>query len=229
MKQVKGILFDFNGTLFFDSELHMRCFEEAFDKFGLPNRGRSFILQNIFGRTNAQIFGEVYLPNPTEEQIEGFELWKEGKYMEMIRREPDSFKLDSNVCEMLDYLKENSIPYCIATGSPLMNVEFYINELGIDRWFTMENIVYSDGTFPGKPCPDIYMIAADRLGLKPCECAVFEDGTSGIRAANSAGAASVIAVWEEGFPSPIVGDAKVDAQYHSFAQWREMLSALGLA
>ena len=229
MKQVKGLLFDFNGTLFFDSEIQIRCFQDAFNKYGLPQHSRSFILENIFGKSNAQIFSDVFCPNATEQQKVEFDAWKEEKYLDMIRQESDRYFIDTNVCAMLDYLKDNHIPYCIATGSPKQNVDFYFTELGLDRWFSYDNIVYTTGEFPGKPHPDIYIIAANRLGLDPSECAVFEDGTSGIRAANSAGIATVIALWEECLPSPIIGNVHTDAQYHSFANWREILSDLGLA
>jgi HAD superfamily hydrolase (TIGR01509 family) len=70
-------------------------------------------------------------------------------------------------------------------------VSFYIKNLGLDRWFSEDNMVWDNGAFPGKPAPDIYRLAAAKLGLSPSECLVYEDGTSGILAANRAEATKI--------------------------------------
>ena len=74
------------------------------------------------------------------------------------------------------------------------NVEFYIKEFNLLRWFDIDKIVYSDGTIPGKPAPDIYLLAAKKLNLDPKDCIVFEDAISGIEAAYKAGVKNIIAV-----------------------------------
>ncbi len=228
MGKVRGLLFDFNGTLFFDSEFHMEAFNRCFDRYGLPRQSREDMLHRIFGRTNVQIYEDNFGTEPTAEQLKEFEEFKEGIYMSICHENPDKFHLCDGACEMLDYLKEHSIPYCIATGSPLINVKFYFEYLDLGRWFTFDNIVYATGEFPGKPAPDMYLLAAKRLGLRASECAVFEDGTSGICSANAANAAKVIAVWEDGVPSPLVDGITVDAAYHDFKNWREILKSFDL-
>ena len=229
MPSIKGLIFDFNGTLFYDTELHLRAFEDCFIKYGTPARSREFMLERFFGRSNSDIFRGHYLPCATDEQLSEFEEYKEGLYQELIIREPDRYRLSDDVCSMLDYLKSSDIPYCIATGSPKKNVDFYLKSLGLDRWFSYDNIVYTTGEFRGKPAPDIFLIASERLGLSPAECAVFEDGTSGITAARAAGIGKVIAVWEAGYPSPLRDGLTVDADYRDFSDWRNIFSSdLGL-
>ena len=105
---------------------------------------------------------------------------------------------------------------------------FYIEHLGLDRWFSLDNIVYTDGRLRGKPAPDIYRIAAARLGLAPEDCAVFEDGTAGLIAARDAGIGSLFAVHEATLPSPVISDTKVIAEYNDFSDWMKVLSSLGL-
>ena len=82
----------------------------------------------------------------------------------------------------------------IATSSDLGNVNFYFEMFHIERWFSRDRVVYDDGTMNGKPAPDIYLRAADRLKLKPEECAVYEDAVSGIKAARNAGIGEIVAV-----------------------------------
>ena len=74
------------------------------------------------------------------------------------------------------------------------NVDFYIKEFNLEKWFDIDKIVYSDGTIKGKPAPDIYEIAAGKLGLKPQECVVVEDAVSGIEAARAAGIGKIVAI-----------------------------------
>ena len=225
---IKGILFDFNGTLFFDSEYHARAFELCCEKYGMPVFDRQFMINNIFGRTNAEICMSHYIPNATEAQIEEFGKYKEKLYTDACIDNPTHLHLCEGVTEMLDYLKKNSIPYCIATGSPLENVEFYFEHLGLGKWFTMDNLVYCDGSFAGKPAPDIYLLAAKRLGLDTSECAIFEDGTSGIQAAHDAGCGGIVAVYEKKYELPDSTKAMVDIICHDLTDWRSILAKYGL-
>ena len=123
---------------------------------------------------------------------------------------------------------DTGVPFALATGSDLGHVSFYLKELGLDRWFSEENMVWDDGTYPGKPAPEIYRKAAAKLGLDPSECLVFEDGTSGIRAANAAGAGAVTVICEAKLPSPLTDETRVNGLYHDLRQWRAILAEYGL-
>jgi beta-phosphoglucomutase-like phosphatase (HAD superfamily) len=89
-------------------------------------------------------------------------------------------------------------------------------------------MVWDDGTYPGKPHPDIYQKAAKKLGLSPADCLVFEDGTSGIRAANAAGAGAVMAIYEAKYPSPLTDETRVDGVRHDLGEWKTILAEYGL-
>ena len=112
----------------------------------------------------------------------------------MCRKNPKSLVLSPGAEDFLDYLKDNNIPRTIATMSEWDNVEFYIKEFNLGKWFDLNRIVYSNGKIPGKPAPDIYQIAAKNLELAPENCIVVEDAISGINAANSAGIGMIIAI-----------------------------------
>ena len=81
-----------------------------------------------------------------------------------------------------------------STMSEWDNVEFYIKEFKLAKWFDVDKIVYSNGKIPGKPAPDIFLIAAGKIGLNPKDCVVFEDAIAGINAAKAAGIGKIIAV-----------------------------------
>lgn len=225
---LKGILFDFNGTLLFDSDLHMEAFRQVFPAFGQPAPTDEFMIGKIFGRTNETIWKENFDPKGEKADVERFTDEKETRYRNACLAHRDVFRLIDGAQELLNYLKENGIPYALATGSDWGNVSFYLRELGLDRWFTTDNMVWDDGTYPGKPAPDVYRRAAAKLGLSPDECLVFEDGTSGIRAANAAPAGAVVAVYEAKFPSPLTDATHVDSVHHDLGAWKTILAEYGL-
>ena len=227
-KVIKGLLFDFNGTLFFDSELHIKAFKEYFKAHGKEEPTAEFITKNIFGRPNPRIYADNFNPNPTKEECDRFAEDKEGLYRQFCLANPELMRYTDGAVEMLDWLKENGIPFCLATGSGMDNISFYIEHMGLGRWIDESNTVYFDGTFHGKPEPDTYLLAAKKLGLDASECAVFEDGTSGIVAARRADAGAVIGVYEPSMPSPITDEAWCDGIYHDFTQWKTIFKNLGI-
>ena len=74
---LRGILFDFNGTLFFDSDMHIHLFQEYHREYGKPIPSADFIVANIFGRANATIIRENFKPDATDEEAEAFSREKE--------------------------------------------------------------------------------------------------------------------------------------------------------
>lgn len=190
----KGIIFDFNGTLFWDSEKHL----EAWREFSKRLRPYPFTDEEMrdymFGRTNEDIIAYLIGKKPSKEMVDTLGQEKEAVYRQMCRDDAQNTHLAPYAEEFLDWLKENNIPRTIATMSEKSNVDFYIKEFNLEKWFDIDKIVYSDGAIKGKPAPDIYEIAAGKLGLKPQECVVVEDAVSGIEAARAAGIGKIVAI-----------------------------------
>ena len=191
---MRGIIFDFNGTLFWDSQLHLDAWREYSKKL----RGTAFtdeeMLKYMFGRTNEDIIEYAIGRKPDRALVEKYAEEKEAEYRTMCLERPEDMKLAPHATEFLDFLKAHNIPMTIATMSEWSNVEFYTKEFNLAKWFDLEKIVFSNGKIPGKPAPDIYLIAAKNLGLSPNDCIVIEDALSGIQAAKNAGAGKIIAI-----------------------------------
>ena len=186
MKKFKGILFDFNGTLFFDSDFHIEAFQRIFPELGAPAPTKEEVIERILGRSNAMIYRENIKADASDAETAEFGHNKESIYFELCLANKERFRLTEGAEEFLDHLKAEGIPFTIATGSDRESVDFFFEHLGLDRWFHIEKIVYTDGSFKGKPSPDCYLIAAEKLGLSAEECLIFEDGRSGIMSANAA-------------------------------------------
>ena len=189
-----GIIFDFNGTLFFDSEMHL----EAWREFSARLRGTPFtdeeMRHHMFGRTNRDIIAYAIGEEPSESMTESLAKEKEGLYRQRCIALGSSCKLAPYAVDFLNYLKDKGIPRTIATMSEWDNVEFYIKHFQLEKWFDVDKIVYSNGKIKGKPAADIYLIAASNLGLSPDACIVVEDAVSGIEAAYAAGAGKIVAI-----------------------------------
>ena len=191
---MKGIIFDFNGTLYWDSQLHY----DAWREFSKIIRGVEFtdveMRDKMFGHTNEDIIEYAIGKKPSKEMVEKYAKEKESVYRQRCLLDKENFKLAPGAIEFLDYLKSNNIPMTIATMSEWDNVEFYIKEFKLEKWFDIDKIVYSDGTIPGKPAPDIFIIAAERIGIAPKDCVVVEDAIAGIKSAQGAGIGKIIAI-----------------------------------
>jgi len=191
---MKGIIFDFNGTLYWDSQLHY----DAWREYSALLRSTPFtdeeMRDKMFGHTNSDIIEYLTGKKPTKEMLDKYAKEKEAVYRKRCLLEPDKLKLAPGAVELLDYLKENNIPRTIATMSEWDNVEFYIKEFKLEKWFDLDKIVYSDGTIPGKPAPDIFIIAAEKIGILPEACVVIEDAIAGINSAKNAGIGKIIAI-----------------------------------
>ena len=191
---MQGIIFDFNGTLYWDSQLHY----DAWREFSKILRGTAFsdeeMREKMFGHTNEDIIEYAIGRKPSKEMVEKYAKEKESLYRKRCLLEKKTFKLADGATEFLDFLKEKNIPRTIATMSEWDNVEFYIKHFHLEKWFDIDKIVYSDGTIPGKPAPDIFLIASQAIGIEPQHCVVVEDAIAGIQSAHSAGIGKIIAI-----------------------------------
>lgn len=190
----KGIIFDFNGTLFWDSEKHLEAWREYSKRVRPYPFTDDEMREHMFGRTNEDIIAYLLGKKPDKDLVERLGKEKEAVYRDMCRNDMENTHLAPGAAEFLDYLKENNIPRTIATMSEKDNVDFYIETFKLEKWFDLDKIVYADGTLPGKPAPDIFIKASEKLGLNPSECIVVEDALSGLEAAYRAGAGMIIAM-----------------------------------
>lgn len=206
-----GIIFDFNGVLLWDADLQ----ERAWLDFSRKLRGTPFstdeMIQIMHGRTNSYIL-EYLIGHPLKEkELQELTERKEDTYRRLCLDQGDAFRLAPGAVELLEHLKRRGIPRTIATSSPKINLDFFIDHLELYRWFEPTAIAYDDGTFPGKPAPDIYVRAAANIGLDPSDCVVIEDAISGIEAARRAGIGRVYALGPSQRHGALRGLAGVEA------------------
>lgn len=187
---IKGAIFDFNGTLFWDTAFHDRAFDIFLEKHDIRLTKEEKRVK-IHGQTNPDIMRGIFGDQLTEQEIDDFAQDKESIYRELCIHD---LKLAPGSEDLFNFFQVNDIPFTIATSAGIENVSFYFENMNLNRWFILDKVVYNNGTFRGKPQPDIFLQAAQKLDLQPSETVVFEDSIPGIEAAQNAGVGKIYIV-----------------------------------
>ena len=191
---MKAVIFDFNGTLYDDTGFHVIAWRRYLrEKFSIELTDAE-VRARCVGPSNLQILRNCLGDGFSQTQISAFSLEKEEIYRAVARENPENLRLVDGATELFDLLTARGIPFALATGSELSNVEFYLEDLGMNRWLALNRIVYYDGSIPGKPDPAIYLEAMRRLGVAPEDCVVCEDTVAGIESARRAEAGRIVAI-----------------------------------
>ena len=194
MSKLSAVIFDFNGTLYFDSHLHIEAWKRFLRLHGFPAMTDEQFKEKFLGRNNAEIMEMLHGRVLPTAEMEALAEEKEALYRDICREREDELRLVPGAEAFFDLLKEKGIPFTIATGSGKSNVDFYFDVFHLDRWFDYAKVVYDDGTLPGKPDPAVYLKVTALMGLDPAECMVFEDSFSGIHSAHNAGIGRIAAI-----------------------------------
>jgi HAD superfamily hydrolase (TIGR01509 family) len=89
--------------------------------------------------------------------------------------------------QVLEKLAADGVPYCVASSGSHERIRVGHRTTGLDRWFDEGRVFSSQDVGRGKPAPDLFLHAAERMGVRPEKCAVVEDSPLGVQAANAAG------------------------------------------
>jgi beta-phosphoglucomutase len=193
----RGVIFDFNGVLLWDIPWHRAAWARLSRELGTkPFSEKEW--ESFEGQSTKELLPKLEGKELSEKEKDKEERRKDELYKEVAAEHAGEMSLSPGARELLDLLIDHSIPRAIATSASPDGMQMYIGKLRLIRWFKPEHIVCNDGTFPGKPAPDIYRIAAERIGVPIGECIVIEDALSGITAASSAGAGCVIGLGPQG-------------------------------
>ncbi|UFR03062.1 HAD family hydrolase [Streptomyces sp. Go40/10] len=93
----------------------------------------------------------------------------------------------AGVTGVLEKLAVDGVPYCVASSGSHARIRVGHRTTGLDRWFTEDRVFSSEDVGRGKPAPDLFLYAAERMGVAPERCAVVEDSPLGVQAAVAAG------------------------------------------
>jgi len=185
MSQARAVLWDMDGTLVDSEEFHWISWREALANQGVAITREQFL--SSFGQRNDSVIPGWLGAATAPERIQTIGNAKEEVYRQLIRER--GITALPGVSYWLRWLHEQGWLQAIASSAPRPNVEVVLHALSASNAF--ETIVSADDVQRGKPDPEVYLTAAQRLGVSPARCIVVEDAAAGIAGASNAGMRSV--------------------------------------
>ena len=175
----RAVIFDMDGLLIDSERAMLECWRDTalqlslalddsvwLSMVGLHEAGCAELLEGLLGA----------------EQAERLTLECKHRYDHLLE---SGLPLKPGVRQLLDYLSGRGVPLAVATSTRGERAQIKLARSGIDGYFS--HVVTSSDVLHAKPAPDLYLLAAQRLGMAPGECVALEDSEFGVRAASAAG------------------------------------------
>ena len=195
-----AVLLDFNGTMFFDSSLHLEAWSKIYQDLH-PEDTVSPDASLFCGGCNDAVLQKI-APWLTAEQRTWYSDKKEELYRQACMQIPGKYHLAPGLEHFLQQLQERQIPYGLASASIIANIDFFFEFFALGRWFRKEDVVYDDGTYPDKGA--MHLEAARRLHVNLSDCLLVEDSLSAISHAKKNGAGRIVAIGNTASPEALI-------------------------
>jgi beta-phosphoglucomutase len=179
-----AVIFDMDGVLVDSYQAHFESWLALARECGFEFSEHQFAV--TFGQTSRDIIASLWDDPPPPDRIAEMDDRKEALYREIIARD---FPVMAGARELIRSLQAAGFKLALGSSGPPANVAVAIEGLGLGECFSAT--VTGDEVACGKPDPQVFLKAAEKLGVAPANCAVIEDAPSGVEAANRAGMASV--------------------------------------
>jgi beta-phosphoglucomutase family hydrolase len=176
-----GVIFDWDGVVIDSSRMHEESWDRLAEEVGKPLPAGHF--KAGFGRKNQYIIPNILQWTHDDAEIERLGQRKEELYREILRE--TGLETLPGVRELLDSLREHAIPCAVGSSTPRKNLDTSFALLGLADYFTA--VISADNVSHGKPHPEVFLKAAEALGIPPAQCVVIEDAHVGIEAALAGG------------------------------------------
>lgn len=178
--EIKAVIFDMDGVLIDTEKLLVKYWVQAANEMGFPmERSHALELRSLASR-----YAEPYLKGLFGD---GFNYRKvRARRIELMEDYIDNHgvQIKPGLAELMDYLKKNGYKIAVATATDYDRAVPYLQKAGI--YEAIDSLCCGPSVEHGKPEPDIYLYAAQKLGVDPEKCLAIEDSPNGIKAAYAA-------------------------------------------
>jgi len=177
--RLEAVLWDLDGVIADTGIYHYLAWVDVFGKLGKTFTEEQFM--HYFGQRHDTIIHGV-LGDVSREEFDAITEEKQENYRQRVAK---NIKPMPGAIELIKVLGQKGIKTAIASSAPPENVDIILRGLGIEGCFQ----AFARGTevAEGKPSPLVFLLAAEKLGVEPANCAVIEDAIAGVAAAKSAG------------------------------------------
>jgi HAD hydrolase, family IA, variant 3 len=180
---IKAVLFDMDGLMVDTESLATEAFIHSAKKQGYDMTKEETLMVLGFTTKSIYEFWENYFKNS---DVSGKQLVDDHyKYIENVLFTTGPKKMPY-IEELLKYLKENNYKVAVASSSNMNHIINNMEKTGLKKY--IDGFASGAEVKNGKPAPDVFLLAAERLGVEPKKCLVLEDSKAGVIAGSSAGA-----------------------------------------
>ena len=185
VRSMKGIIFDMDGTMIDNMMIHHRIWQKTLLELGmdLTIEEVKATVHGVNVEILERLFGERFSP----EERKQISSDKEASYRSYFK---SRLKLLNGLPDLLETLYKLNVPMAVGTAAPAENTDFVLDNLKLRKYF--RTVLHAGDVQNGKPHPEIFLKAAQGLGLSPSECLVFEDSVTGAATAANAGCEVII-------------------------------------
>ena len=186
MKEAKkAFLFDLNGTMIDDMPYHIKAWHQILNDLG-ADISMERMREECYGK-NHELLERIFPGRFSNEEKNSMSLEKEKQYQEAFK---PHLQLIPGLENFLGEAHQAGIKMAIGSAAIMFNIDFVLDNLGIRKYF--EALISADDVHHSKPHPETYLLCAEKLGMQPKDCIVFEDAPKGVEAALNAGMQSVV-------------------------------------
>lgn len=180
----RAVIFDMDGVLVDSYRAHLFSWQRTAERHGLTMTEQQFA--STFGRTAREVIGQLWPGRFENGQIAQLDAEKEQAYRDLLQRD---FPEMPGAGELIEALHSAGFALAIGSSGPAENVAMVLRCLPAGKLISAT----VDGTQVkhGKPDPEVFLLAAKKLGVSPSQCAVIEDAPVGIEAARRAGMVAI--------------------------------------
>jgi len=181
MPATQGFIFDMDGVLVDSEPVHIQQEKRSYARYGVVLDEKE--LSRFVGTTQRYMWSAIKIQYELADSVDHLMVQHRRQLMEAFNS--TALPPMPGVRQFLATLKKSGIPCAVASSSPRELVKLILHKAGLDPFFN--EVVCGDEVKHSKPDPEIFLMAARRLGIPPSHCAVIEDSAHGVAAAKAAG------------------------------------------
>lgn len=181
----RAAIFDLDGTLVDNMRFHLQAWVAMARRLGVELTAER-VEHEFNGKRNEEIFPALLGRPVPPEELSRLAEEKESHYRELFAPHLAPLR---GARELLVRLREAGLGLAVASAAPRANRSFVLDGLGLRSHFA--HVLGAEDVKRGKPHPDLFLAAAQALGVDPATCIVFEDAVLGVHAARAAGMLAV--------------------------------------
>lgn len=176
----KAVIWDMDGVIADTAPYHLEAWQKVFQKRGVNFTEEDF--RRSFGQRNDTIIRQILGEEVSQEIINAISEEKEASFRRAIRQKITPLP---GVIELMKALARQGFSMALASSAPMENIRLLMDGLNVNKFF--QSIISDKDVTQGKPSPEVFLLAAQRLGVEPQNCIVIEDAVAGVTAAKKAG------------------------------------------